>query len=169
MALVLREIENIIWWSFDRSPTEGWLGQSESRGDVLKGLKATNSALSIFVIDDDSSEQIERTFAAFAAARGEPGRVDFAIVQHAELAALDLNIAEELGKTPDAVVNQWHRNVIQLSAGRIHSLAQFLQTHAVFCRKRETEVLKLVRNGVEGGHIDQSRVSPKILQKIGVQ
>lgn len=169
MAIVLREIENVIWWSLDRSPAEGWLPPQESRGDVLKGLRATNSTLSVFVLHDDSPGQLERIFAAFAAARPEPSKVDFAIVDETELVELGLSIAEEAGNTPDAVVNQWHRNVVQLSASKINTLARCLQANAVFCRKRESEILRLVKSGMEEGHIDRSKVSPKILEKIGVR
>ena len=166
MALILREVQNVMWWSVFRESTEGWLSASECRGDALKSLRSTDCSLSIFRLEEDSPDHLERTLAAFAAQRPEPDKLDFAILTESDFVGLGLKLTDALGETPDSVVNSWHRNIVELSTARIQQLATCLQSHATFCRKREKDVLRLIKKALEAGHIAEGMVQPKVLLKI---
>ncbi len=166
MALILREVQNVMWWSAFRESNEGWLSDWECRGDALKSLRSTGCSLSIFRLEEDSPDQLERMLAAFAAQREEADRLDFAILDESDFIELGLSLTDAPGETPDSVVNSWHRNIVELSASRIQRLATCLQSQATFCRKREKDVLRLVKRGLEAGHIAEGMVRPKILLKI---
>ncbi len=168
MALILREVQNVMWWSVFREAAEDWLPDSECRGDALKSLRSTDCSLSIFRLEEDSTEQMERMLAAFAAQRGRAADLDFAILAEPDFIGLGLRLANAPGKTPDSVVNSWHRNIVELSASRIQQLAMCLQSQATFCRKREKDVLRLVKNSLAAGHIAERLVQPKLLAEIRV-
>ena len=166
MALILREVQNVMWWSVFREGNEGWLPDSECRGDVLKSLRTTDCSLSIFRLEEDSPDHLERMLAAFAAQREEAHPLDFAILDESDFVELGLRLTDAPGVTPDPVVNSWHRNIVELSTSRIQQLAACLQSQATFCRKREKDVLRLVKKALESGHITERMIQPKVLGKI---
>ncbi len=166
MALILREVQNVMWWSVFREKNEGWLGDFECRGDALKSLRSKDCSLSIFWLEEDSPDHLERMLAAFAAQRQEADQLDFAILDESDFVELGLSLVAAPGETPDPVVNSWHRNIVELSASRIQQLATCLQSQAIFCRKREKEVLRLIKKALEAGHIAEPMIKPKILGKL---
>lgn len=155
-----------MWWDVFRNASEGWLSATDIRGDALKSLRTADNELSIFVLDQIGPAELDRMFAAYAAQRVEPDALDFAILDEADIEALNLKLSNELGVTPDALVNSWHRNISELSAGKIHDLAVCLQAKAVFCRRRKKDVIRLVKKALDAGYIDQALVKPKILAKV---
>lgn len=166
MALILREVQNVMWWSVFRESNEGWLLDSECRGDVFKSLRSTGCSLSIFRLEEDSPDHLERMLAAFAAQREEAAQLDFAILDESDFIELGLRLTDAPGETPDSVVNSWHRNIVELSASRIQQLAACLQSQATFCRKREKDVLRLIKKALEAGHLAEEMVRPKVLGRI---
>jgi hypothetical protein len=119
----------------------------------------------VFVLEGNNSN-LDRALAAFAAGRKELDQVDFAILDLKELRPLSLELSEVKGNTPDVEVNSWHRDIVHLTASKIVALAVNFQGKARFYRKRSTTVRELIKAGISAGHIDETRLTTKLREKL---
>lgn len=166
MALVFREVNNIMWWDFMRTSAESWLAQNELRGDALKSLASKDNTLSVYLLSNEDGESLERVITAFAAQRPKLSTVDFALLEASHLETNGFVLETLEGNTPDPVVNTWHRDLVRLSGARILQLANGLQRDAVFCRRRRAAVKQMIRHGIDAGWIDKTRMQKDILDEV---
>src|SRR5438045_1847252 len=100
----------------------GWLLEGDLQADALNDLATQNNELSVFHIDDDKSN-LNRVVAALAAKRDSLDKLDYALVasQIADDAGFKTRMIK--GDTADEAVNQWHRDITELSVANLANLA----------------------------------------------
>lgn len=162
MPLVLRKISKSRW--FVDKP---WLQLHDLNADAAKDLATSDGTLSIFLIDGDKS-QLDRVIAALSANGNKPDNVDYALVDLQLLTALGFKTEETPGATPDSEVNAWHRDVVDLSIMKLLRFALLIRDQAERNRVPRPKVIKLVKEGITAGYLDQNRISVTYLQKIGL-
>jgi hypothetical protein len=165
VALLFREVNNVMWWDPFRSPSEAWLGKDELRGDALKSLGSRDNTLSVYILDEDT-DSLERVIAAFASQRERLSNLDFALVDSAPLELRGFLLETLDGRTPDSVVNTWHRDLVHLTGARILELAEHMQIHAAFCRRRKAELKRIISKGIGDGWLDTTKMRKELLDDV---
>jgi hypothetical protein len=93
--------------------------------------------------------------------------VDYALLDHQLLSDLHITMASTRGGTPDEEVNTaWHRDLVELSAGKLVTLATAIFTHAEKQRMPKIRVHQLIVQAVTLGWIDIQRLQPKVRTEI---
>ncbi len=113
-------------WSTDE-PLE-WLQAGDVPADPLDNLATDQNKLSVYEVTGDQS-QIERIAAAFAAGSNDdkPKEFEFILFNQEILPELAIRLdSSEPGVTGDSEVDSWHRDLVELSADKLASLAKRL-------------------------------------------
>lgn len=159
---MLRKIRQARWYKVEGA----WLAADEIPADPLSDLTTKDNQLSIWYIEDDRSN-LERVIAALAASGTDIANVDYALLDHQWLGDLYITMASTRGGTPDEEVNTaWHRDLVELSAGKLVTLATAIFTHAEKQRMPKIRVHQLIVQAVTLGWIDIQRLQPKVRTEI---
>lgn len=97
----------------------------------MKDLKATDGCLSLWEIDPTRSNLLD-VVVACASNRDSIQNVDYILLERGSVSSFG-ELCLEPGKTPFAEANQWHVNLVQLTARR---LGELCQTAAIVARER---------------------------------
>ena len=165
MTFVFRKIDHKSWWRPDRDTSENWLPKDELRADALQDLKTENNALSVYLLSDDESA-LDRVIAACAGTRNCVNEVDYVLVDSNVIGDLDFTVRDVLGRTPDDEVNKWHRDLCELSATKLLTLALTINKYSAVNRRQQKEVGRLLNSAVKSGFIDPQRLDPQVRQRL---
>ena len=165
MPLVFRKIKKSKWYKNDAVP---WLASEDLQADALADLATMGNALSVYLLEEDDQESLERLLTALAMTRESVRAIDYALFAGDALSDLGFKIANNDGDTPDAVVNSWHRHLIELSADKIMSLAIIIRNDATKKRVLEKRVRSMVIEALPTNRIDRSKVkfSPELIAEL---
>jgi hypothetical protein len=158
---VFRKIEKNRWYT--RDDGLHWLESEDIQADALLDLLDKDNALSVWVIQDDS-QSLNRLLAAFGAKRDHLANLDFAIFDEAALSECGITIVTTKGTTPDELVNDWHRNLVELTAAKVQALAGIIQRRAQRKRQGEKAVASLIAASIREGWINASEVKESIVK-----
>ena len=139
-------------------------------GDSLGDIAPQRCALSVYLVADDQSN-LNRVIAALAANQTSPSHFGYALVDLQILNNMGFKIDDQPGDTPDAVVNSWHRDIIELSATRLVLLAQAIQTQGITDQILEKQVHNFISNSLSSNYLDQQKIkitSERLRQKFGL-
>ena len=142
MPYVLRKIKRIRW----ESKCE-WLQPDEVQADALSDLNTQNNELSVWLIFDDQSN-IRDVVAALSLSGDYIPVVDYALIALDVVVANGFEVAENMGVTPFTAANQWHRDLVRLSATKILQLSKIVN-QAAKARCREKESLRYIAGALE--------------------
>ena len=153
MPFVLRKIHKPRWYKNDIHP---WLQAGELQASALVDLKTEANALSVWHIPDDRSN-LDRVVTALAANGDNIAKLDFALLDIAVLSRLGFTTRSSPGGTCDVSANnQWHLDVVELSANRLLKLADALSEFAERGRVLEPRIVELIAMSLKAGHIEQA-------------
>ena len=126
------------------------------------------TSLSVYMVQRD---QLERVVAALALTRDNLTSLDLAMADASILSEHSIKEDATLDLTPDQDVNDWHRDLIELSIGRLAKLATAIRARGTIHRFQPRHVLDAVRSSINGGHIELARLKASMsasLQKKGI-
>ena len=146
MTQVLRKIANKRNWDGPH-----WLGEHDCQAQVVDCLGPQFNKLSVYVVRPD---QLGRVVAALALTRDNLASLDLAIADASILSEQSIKEDTTLGATPDNDVNVWHRDLVELSIGRLAALATAIRTGGKIQRFQPREVLRAIATSIDSGHID---------------
>ena len=147
MPFMLRKIRQARWYKVEGA----WLAADEIPADPLSDLTTKDNQLSVWYIEDDRLN-LERVIAALAASGTDVANVDYALLDHRLLSDMHIKIDSTRGGTPDEEVNtSWHRDLVELSAGKLVTLAIAIFTHAEKQRMPKIRVHQLIAHAVTPG------------------
>lgn len=164
MPLILRKIRKRRW---DESEDLAWLAEDDIPADPLGDLSTTFNALSVWYIEEDRSN-LDRVVAASAAGRERLDVLDYALFDQELLSQINIKIKESPGATPDVEANEWHRDLVELSAAKLVNLAKVMLRNAERRRRLPKELDQLIAKAVASGRIDKERLSQRIRDEIDV-
>jgi hypothetical protein len=161
MPFYLRKIRQENWYE------EGleWLPAGDFPWDPLSDLNNQLCTLSVYEIRDDRSN-LERVIAALAATRNKIEDVAFVLFDAVVLDELHIGVRASAGTTPDDEVNRSHRNLIEVSAARQLSLAKFMKSSGEIDRLLPPQVLRLLRDALGSGRINEGRLQPALKARL---
>jgi len=153
MPLLLRKIRKSKWYKSLNVP---WLPPGELQADALGNLKTENNKLSLWHIEDNSSN-LNQVLIAVLTTLDVPSNIDIALIDSNLVSDIGINMESTKGNTKISNVNiNWHRNLIELTANKLMQLAQIIMQHASFKRFSEDEALSLAQKTIDAGTINKT-------------
>ena len=160
MARFLRAIRQRRWFTY---PDILWLSQGELQSDALLDLRTVGNAISIYEVRDDTDEL--RVATALAANRDNVDVIDYAVFEDIHFTALDLELAQPEGETPDVIVNTLHHDLRNLPARQLVGLAEIISS-GVHTRIPRKTVSSLLTEAIEAERLDRGRIKLSLLSKL---
>ena len=162
MALLLRQIRKSKWY---KTKEVNWLRTGELQADALGDITTSSNSLSLWEITDDHTN-LEAVVTALAAGRIAASNFDFALFTKTSIAENDIKITEAVGKTVDERVNEFHRELIELSTGKLLALAKIIQENAKRERFMEPKILTLISDAIKDGRFNLDVLSENIRNRL---
>jgi hypothetical protein len=165
LPFLLRKVRKNRWYkNLEEYP---WLSQGELPADPLGDLATQDCALSVWFIDDEKSN-LERVIVALAATTESLSNFDFALFDMPTLEAAGFILEPTPGETPASIVNQWHRDVIRISATNLARLAHAVWPTVQTERRSKLQLKEMIADGVKTKLLDPAKVNKKILGELGL-
>jgi hypothetical protein len=161
VKLVMRLIRQANW---DSPARLGWLPDGDIPASPLLDFANTTEdhCLSVWLIDENRSN-LGDVVAAFAATRDKPDKLDYVLFREDLLAEANIETCATLGGTPDENVNQFHRDLKNVSGKK--ALALTLSTwHENLEVKRidAGTVVQRIADSVRHGGVPLDKLKPKL-------
>jgi len=166
MPLLLRKIDHKVKWAKGGEASK-YLPPEQAPADVLHDLKTEDNRLSVWQIEDDKSN-LTRVIAAIVSTREYLQKLDYILIDFRHIQENGLRVERESGDTLDKQANSWHVDVIQLSASDLARLANLLFANGERVRELEPQLLNMLRQSVNAGHIHEAELKPTVAQKLQV-
>ena len=157
MAFYVRTIKGTRWFKY---PEVSWLLPGEAPGDAVVDLRITDGGLSVYQADD--KDAVLRTVAALAANRDHLASLDYSWFDGVDFVSYGIVANKVPGETPDTTVDDWHYDVVQLSAVRAARLADMVASGTIE-RLQKAQIRELIRQRLRSGQLDCKKVKPGIL------
>ena len=155
MSLVFRKIKKSKWYKNDGVP---WLATNDLQADALADLKTTGNALSVYFVDRSDKEDLDRVVTALAATRERIEEVEYALFEESALSEIGIKVATAEADTPDAVVNTWHRHLVEMSANKIMELAYIIRNEGKKERVLGKRIRDMLIDALISKRIDRGRI-----------
>lgn len=162
MPHFLRQINKSKWY---RNPGVPWLGEGELQADALRDLKTTGNELSVYYVQEGETNLVQIT-TALAAGRDSVANFDYALIGQEVISTLEIKVKQSSGETLDATVNEWHRDLCELSANKLIDLARAIQNEADKRRILGKKILDHLGEAIRSGRIDTNRLKPLLKAKL---
>lgn len=162
MPHFLRQINKSKWY---RNPGVPWLGEGELQADALRDLKTTGNELSVYHVQEGETNLVQ-IITALAAGRDSVANFDYALISQEVVTTLQIKVKQSPGETRDATVNEWHRDLCELSADKVMDLARAIQNEADKRRILGKKLLGHLREAIRSGRIDRDRLKPQLKAKL---
>lgn len=155
---LLRGIRKAKW---ARNTDLRWLSAGQIQADALTDLKSTDNKISLYLVDDSDEEQKLRIAAALATTKEHLSNLDYALIDPDFLSGLGVSVEEIQGTTPDEVVNELHRDLVQLTVEQIYEIAKHIHTTQNVYRYLPNIVKSAVLDGCRNERYDYASVKLK--------
>ena len=104
-----------------------WLRQEDVPADALRDLRSKNNALSVWQVEMNTPEVIERIAAAMTLTAQRIDHFVYKLIDSKEIACAHIATHLVNGETPDDSINSWHCNLEQMTAQNVADLARIIQ------------------------------------------
>ena len=149
MPFLLRKIRKSKWENLPTRP-------GEIRADALIDLKTDNDDLSLWIIDDECSNVDLVISALVADSYKQLEKFDYALLGAAEVQEAGFLLEKLPGNTLCGEANEFHRDIRNLTAGDILTIAAIVKKSRRE-RRQEWEVGQLVDKALKDGTLDGVR------------
>ncbi len=143
-----------------------WLPNGAAPADCLEDMRAKGSELSIYVVPP--GEDPERVAIALAGTKQTFEEAGYILFDSQIVTDLGIEIRTTAGKTPDPVVDGWHRELVELTAGSLAELATRLWNvrDTLLDRRYTPQIRTAILSGVQTGRLRKERMNPDMRKKI---
>lgn len=163
MPFILRKIRKSRWYNSERVL---WLPAGEVQADALNDLQTIGNELSVWLIEDNKSN-LNQVITALAANTEHVSNFDYILFSQQLLSRTDISMKESKGVSPDDHANaNWHRDLVELSVGKLADLARQIQRQGEKARILQKNVVNRIVEGVRSGRIEMTRLKPKVQVKM---
>jgi hypothetical protein len=162
MPYLLRKIRRSKWYSKEEGID--WLPEEEVQADALTDLITKSNQLSVWFVPEDRGN-ISKIVAALSLSGDNVSVVDYALLNVEILSKEGFQIAENPGGTPFESANLWHRDIVNLSAGKVLKLVTILKK-AEKNRCLDKQALEHIKEALRDGKVDLSKINLKLHQSL---
>jgi hypothetical protein len=133
--------------------------------DALTDLRADHNELSVWRVEPDLAN-LDVALAALASNRHHLDKLDYTLLDEATLPGIPIKCVRSDGSTPYLAANATvHRDLIELTVQKVARLAeQMIGLQRV--RVSEKQVERLLREALERGALDRTRMASKLLSEL---
>ena len=142
-----------------------WLGSQEIQADAVRCLMTRQNRLSVFVLDR-ADDQTARVVAALAVTRDSLAHLDLAIAPEEVLARCDIRRDKVQGQTPDPGVNDWHEDLVELTAGQIARLATAIKSEGEIRRYNLKKVGAAIQQSLDEDFIGAEQINVNLVPSL---
>ncbi len=125
MSKLFRSVRKAKW---AKHAGVSWLPEDELQGDALGDLACKGNTLSLYLVDENNTDEKLRVAVAIAATKDILAGVDFALIDPKFLTDIGVRQEPVRGDTPDQTVNDLHRDLVQLTSSQIYKIALHIGT-----------------------------------------
>jgi len=118
----LRRIDPTLWIR-----EADWLREEDVPADAVRDLRSTNNTLSVWQVETNTPEVIERIAAAMTLTRESIVHFVYKLIDPEEVGRAEITAQPVNGGTPDDSINSWHCNLEKLTAQNVADLARIIQ------------------------------------------
>ena len=136
------------------------------QADAVHDLGTSDNQLSLFRVE--SKEEAKRVCTALAANRASLSNLDFALVEEAIVRHAGIEMEQQIGQTPDDVVNSWHYNFVELTTDKLCLLSRLIAMGKQFERIMKKDIAGYVEEGCRSGMLNIGGVSQGIVERLGI-
>jgi hypothetical protein len=163
MPFFLRKIRKAKWLN-DKGLS--WLQPSDLQADAVFDLKTDDNSLSVWHVEDDESN-LEQVLVAVGASLDYLTNLDYALADQDLLLETGIKMTATTGKTGYRVANQWHRDLVELTAERVLEIARTIQTRGLrLDRVLSKKLAALLKKRIESGDVDLSSLNEHLRAEI---
>jgi hypothetical protein len=142
-----------------------WLKSNEVVADPLGDLNITDGKLSVWCIEEDESN-LDLIITALAANRQKFDKFEYGLFDQKLLDAVGISVKKDLGRTPLAEANDWHRDLIELTVDKASMLVNTIFNRLEKRRILDREIRAKILKAVESGDITLNKLDPSMQNKI---
>ena len=145
MTSYLRKIEMDRW--LDDAPD--WLQPDDAVGDQVSDLLTRGNSLSVYALPDLQEKTVVRVAAAISAGRDRVQDVDYVVLDGELLERVSAKIEKTQGRTNDPFVDDWHRDIVQVSGRLLTRLAvamRDLDRDRVLAERVQSDLVTAIRD-----------------------
>ena len=166
MPYFLRAIYNNIDW--DKTLFPSWLKEGELPSCIVKDLRADDNALSLWEISDDKYNLVD-IIAAFVSLRDDiKYDFDYALLNTSDLDELSFAPSKKVANTAYLDMNQFHRNVSNLSINNVVYFAYLLSRHGEFDRMGWKDIEARLKQAYAKGQLNLDKMKPRLKKQLGI-
>jgi hypothetical protein len=145
-----------------------WVGPGDAPADCLADLRTNSNALSVYFVPSDDWEALGRRVAlALSAKRQSLDTYDYALFDAQALEEIAIHVEDVDGTTPDPLVNKLHKDLVELSAMQIGTLAGAIRRIGKMNRIHKPEIRKELAAAIGSQRLDRSQISEGVLKALG--
>ena len=134
----------------------------------MQCLTTKANRLSVYVLEEPDW-QIERVVAALALTRDNLAHMDVAVVPDRVLLDCGIRKSGLQGDTPDAEVNSWHQDLVDLTIGKVARLAGAIKAEGQIDRYHVSKVKEAIRRSMSANCIGRERVREQMTKSLRKQ
>jgi hypothetical protein len=164
MSLFLLKISKSRW---NRHKSPAWLPSGDVPAKVLLDLRTANNGLSVWYVKEDRSN-LDEVLIALASAYDRLDNLDYALFEERACDSLKICVETSKGTTPARKMNQWHRDLTELSGEKVLALAKLIYYHGVRERKWENEIQGLLKSAVASGAVEADCLKDRLAESLGL-
>lgn len=110
-------------WAWDEPPLS-WLDDGDIPAGPLLHIIPDDHKISVYEVHGDQA-RINKVAAAISAGKEKLDAVEYIVIEEADIVDVGIEIDDrELGETYDPEVNQWHRDLTNISATKLVALGR---------------------------------------------
>lgn len=145
-----------------RSERPSYIGEDDIPANCLLDLRPKDNALSLWLIEEHE-ENLRNVVTALVAGCQYPESFDFLVFDVSLIQEHSLQLLSTSGKTPLSLANQWHRDVVELSAKKLVNLAVTIYFRCEVRRIFKDQIKSWLTESLKAGILETAKLDPKML------
>jgi hypothetical protein len=144
-----------------RSERPSYIGEDDIPANCLLDLRPKDNALSLWLIEE-YEENLQNVVTALAASCQYPDSFDFLLFDASLIQEQYLQLLCTPGKTPLSRANQWHRDLVELSAKKLVNLAVAIYFRCEARRIFKNQIKSWLTESLKAGVLEAAKLDAKM-------
>ncbi|MBW7990281.1 MAG: hypothetical protein FVQ84_09740 [Planctomycetes bacterium] len=148
-----------------------WLREGEIPADPIFGFRIGSNTMSVWIVDDDSS-RIKWLAVALSIKKNKLEDFEFVLLDSTIVDDIGIKATQTVGRCPDSELNQFHLDLVEISAQRLLQLTQIIlkkiseEQKVLVDRIPRKDVAQYIQEGISKGRINSEDVKIKVLEQV---
>ncbi|MGH7842839.1 MAG: hypothetical protein ACREQD_10435 [Candidatus Binataceae bacterium] len=165
MELFLRKIDDLLAWEWEGTHT--WLQPGDIPTDTLNDLRTKRNSLSVWCVEPGEAN-LQAIAAALMVHRNKDfDRFTYVLFSETIPSELGIQVKRVEGDTADHETNMFHRDLSEISAGKLAQLARKIHQRNLRCDMlSERELITAIFDSLKSGRIKRKSINDRARTRI---